>query len=896
MIRLSPFLVLCWSLFGVSASGAEPDPELQMLRSGVRLSLVAEHPQLVTPTGIDVDAQGRIWLVASHTHFRPDNYEGPLHDEILVFTDQDEKDHSIERSVFYNATSATMDLELGPDGWVYLAERDRILRVKDSDADGVGDVEEDVAVLATEAVYPHNGLSGMTWHPDGDLIFGLGENYADPWTLTGRDGAEFQGRGEGGIFKCRPDGSRLTRIAHGLWNPFSVCVRDDGEMFAADNDPGERPPCRLLHIVDGGDYGYQRKYGNEAHHPFVCWNGESRGTLPMIHPTGEGPCGIVPVGQGVIVPSWSDHRIDFYPLKRSGSSFTAEQIPLVQGGRFFRPVCIAPDVASSQSGELTWYLTDWVSGAYQLHRLGRLWKLELDPEQADWLDLDHSEPRTDPAQLANELRTGSPSFSEAELFDHALRTDPFVAQAAIRALSHRAHTWQPADVQALSAKGRITALLALKSAADSSADGVRESEPWIRQFLKDDDQDVLFETLRWIADGEHEQFLPEVEAILNRSDLDYPLFEAGVAAWNTLHGNPEAGVRNTEMLLARVQDAESAPRLRAFALRLLPVQPRAAKSDLDGFPHLQFPRGLSVELLQELMSVGDELLSLEAVRTLAGNPVPGQHVLAQVAADQQRSDQLRAEAITGLAAVSADHLELLLKLAQSNHRSVRDEALRALRGAELTDAHRDILRKVADAYPSSADLCDAARDPQSLAKNRPALTDITGWSARLAAVRGPADVEFGRRTFHHPRVSLCSRCHRRDGRGQVVGPDLSAVGARAHSIISQGSATEEDVTATRSTRTWLLESLLQPSRKMAPEYRPRMMILKDGRVITGIRLRSSTREAIRDSNGQTQTFDRGEIETIRELDQSFMPEGMVHSLTDRELRDLIAFLESSTDP
>ena len=33
----------------------------------------------------DVDARGNIWLVSSHTHFRPQGYTGPEHDEVLVF-------------------------------------------------------------------------------------------------------------------------------------------------------------------------------------------------------------------------------------------------------------------------------------------------------------------------------------------------------------------------------------------------------------------------------------------------------------------------------------------------------------------------------------------------------------------------------------------------------------------------------------------------------------------------------------------------------------------------------------------------------------------------------------------------------------------------------------------
>ena len=96
------------------------------------------------------------------------------------------------------------------------------------------------------------------------------------------------GRGEGGVFRCRADGTGLRRIARGFWNPFGVLVRDDGEMFAADNDPGSRPPCRLLNIIAGADYGYQRAYGEAPVHPFVAWNGELRGTLGMIHPSAKG--------------------------------------------------------------------------------------------------------------------------------------------------------------------------------------------------------------------------------------------------------------------------------------------------------------------------------------------------------------------------------------------------------------------------------------------------------------------------------------------------------------------------------------------------------------------------------------------------------------------------------
>jgi hypothetical protein len=106
-----------------------------------------------------------------------------------------------------------MQLILGPDGWVYLTERGRILRVKDTDGDGKGDLEETLAALDTLADYPHNGLSGMAWHPDGGLVFSLGENFGKDWILTARDGSKVNGRGEGGVFRCTPDGKAMRRIA-----------------------------------------------------------------------------------------------------------------------------------------------------------------------------------------------------------------------------------------------------------------------------------------------------------------------------------------------------------------------------------------------------------------------------------------------------------------------------------------------------------------------------------------------------------------------------------------------------------------------------------------------------------------------------------------------------------
>ena len=854
----------------VADDGEDRSPQIQITQPGVEFSLVAEHPDIASPIGVDVDQQGRVWVISSHTHHRPEDYEGPELDEVLVF------DPDGTRHVFYNATHYTMDIELGPDGWVYLAERGRILRIKDTTDDGKADVEETLFTLTTEAVYPHNGLSGLTWHPGGDLLFGLGENRGKSWVLTGPDKTTLRGIGEGGIFRCRPDHTGVRQMARGLWNPFGQCVRSDGEIFSVDNDPGERPPCRLLHIVENGDYGYQRIYGHESHHPFVGWKGELRGTLPMIHPSGEAPCGVSPLGRGLIVPSWSDHRIQFISLTQEGASYSGQHIELLHGGRYFRPTCIAHAPSLSTEKTQVWYLTDWVDGRYEIQGFGRLWKLEVDLEQADWVGPTELEPLTQASLLAASLRQGRDPVSRQQLLKLANGDDAFIAQAALVALARKAPQWKVAEIGKLSEADRVSSLLALKMAADPGYAIVKNplpSKPWVQAFLADSSPEVRFEILRWICDAQLDDYLPGVEKLLSENDLPFELFEAGIATWNTLNGQPEKGLRNPEMLIQRVKDPKSSPKLRAFALRMLPVTPHSATEDQTDVK-TRFPSGLTLELIQTLLAVGDPDLSLEAVRVLAGNLTIGAATLRKVANDTTQTVTVRAEAITGLSGVAASSIDGLLGFVGGDDSSLREEALRSLRGVTLTKSHRAELQEAKSSYPQSADLIEALLSPETINQNRPAPEQTAAWLSLLDTVPGSADVEAGRRIFQHPSISMCSHCHRHGGRGHVVGPDLSAVGLQ-------------------SDRLQLLESLLQPSREMAPEFQPSAILLVDGRIFTGIRLRSWKTETIRDNHGQNRSFDRADVEEISDLEKSFMPDGLADQMTTRELRDLIAFLSSS---
>ncbi len=455
----------------------------RVLDSRLVFERIAAEPEIVTPTGIAVDRQGRVLVIESHTHFRPAGYQGPTKDRIRVFEDRNHDGLPEVTGTFFEGTEKTMNLAVAPDGSVWVATRSAIYRLEDRDGDGRADgpgggkLPVPLIGLDTRGDYPHNGLSGFAFDHMGRAYFGLGENLGADYRLIGADGTTYSGGGEGGsIYRCRADGSQLERIATGFWNPFHMAFDVFGRLFAVDNDPDSRPPCRLLHIVDGGDYGYRFRNGRKGLHPFTAWNGELPGTLGMVAGTGEAPSGVIAYEGNnlptdfrgtLLVTSWGDHRIEQFRLEPHGASFRSVMKPVVQGGDDFRPV----GIAAAPDGSL--YISDWVDKSYDVHGKGRIWRLRGTQT---------------PSRPAGPAHPGPEKIQAVEL--QALAAAGVVSDAAIAQLIKS----NSPDVRALAARIVPADRIDLKTIAAADASSLVRAEA-MRRLAEPGARDVLLKAL-----------------------------------------------------------------------------------------------------------------------------------------------------------------------------------------------------------------------------------------------------------------------------------------------------------------------------------------------------------------------------------------------------------------
>ena len=836
-----PMLALCLAVISVALVGAELprslDPELQIER-------LAGAPELVTPVGCTVDATGRIFVLESHTHFPPQDYSGPASDRIRVVV----PGAPGPPRVAAEGIRWGMHLAMGPEGTLYVTHRNGVLRYR-LEGDPVRAVDRAaILTMETRGDYPHNGIGGIAFGPDGWLYLGTGENLGLPYAIFGSDQRRVAVRaGAGGVVvRCRADGSGLEGFARGFWNAFGMTFDRHERLFVVDNDPDSRPPCRLLDVIRGGNYGFQFRHGRDGLSPLIAWDGELPGTLGMVAGTGEAPSSILDAaatrfparydGALFVAATW-DHRIEVFRPVPVGATLRSDREPLVVGGATFRPVSLA----AAPDGSLVF--TDWVKSDYPVHGAGALWRLSArTPSATPPRSLP---PLSEPERVRRSLEQADPVRARESLVQALGDSDPFVRATAIHRLSPLPEARLDATWAGGSPRERTGLLLAARGSLEQAGPtGHRRDreKAWIGRGLRDADPEVRTAALVWAIEeelGDVGAGAPEVLQVAGLTPLLVELHAVAVERFQAMsHAAETAAVTDAVVQVWAIPNRPSPEQIARSVARI-----RARQTPL--------------------------FLRVNAVMDLAGTDDPDAvNALQALARNTAEPAQLRAEAILSLTGTHHDHVTALKELLDDLEEVVAVEVARALAGWLQVPGVRPALQAAAT---SGRDRVAALA---SVALGTPPAhpEDVEGWIRLLDAA--PGDPERGSRVFRSATVA-CARCHRVQGRGGLLGPDLST--------IRRGSDREK-----------LLWSLLEPSRDIAPQFAEHRVETVGGEQYSG-RLVSQdpdgTLVLMGGDGGRTRIPGRL-VAAHLPGSLSLMPEGLMASLTVDEVRDLMAYLEN----
>jgi quinoprotein glucose dehydrogenase len=292
-------------------------------------------------------------------------------------------------------------------------------------------------------------------------------------------------------------------------------------------------------------------------------------------------------------------------------------------------------------------------------------------------------------------------------------------------------------------------------------------------------------------------------------------------------------------------------------------------------------------------------------------------MLKQLIADAGNPGSLRASALTALSALRDPQLETIATgaleeddaelraaarrvLARIRPETGVPELVRAVEATTLVE-RQSALESLASLRTSAADEAIAASMQRLLQNEVPSDTRLdvleaararrrrepiadllTQYDAQIdtqdpvAAYRESlvgGNAERGARIFYERAEVSCLRCHKVDGVGGDVGPDLSRIGSQKE-------------------RQYLLESIVDPNRTVAENFRSVILVTDDGRVLTGIIKHEDDHDIqLVTAEAQLITVAKDTIEERAE-GQSAMPQDVLKQLTARDVRDLVEWLST----
>ncbi len=287
-------------------------------------------------------------------------------------------------------------------------------------------------------------------------------------------------------------------------------------------------------------------------------------------------------------------------------------------------------------------------------------------------------------------------------------------------------------------------------------------------------------------------------------------------------------------------------------------------------------------LAEEKREVAERKAILKALR-VANVPAAAEAIAALL--EQPEPPALHVEALRTLAGLNSKQaIAVAEKLLDHKEPAVQEEAVAVLGatpgGAKLVGERflagklpKNLFPRVTDALHKFAKDPDAARLRTAIIKGG-LLLGLEETQKLAALVKSKGDPKKGKELYLNTKLLACATCHKLEGVGGFVGPDLSRVWD------------------TQSTEK-LIESILAPSKEMKEGYQTYRLVTAKGQTVTGLKVLETAKDvAVRDASGRDVVVARDEIEELSPSKTSIMPEDAVAQLTFDQFIDLLAFLKS----